>query len=121
MRDNFRDILQNSLSQDFLTPLHISSHCNNVAVAEVLMKHGGNINLRAMVKPESPNGHTKLIQHCLIQNGLIALHIAAKHDHVEFVNMLMTNACLIDTQTEVSQIPVAMAHRVQCNIYENLY
>ena len=69
---------------DYLTALHVASHCGHVSVAKLLLDRKADPNARAL-------------------NGFTPLHIACKKNRVKVVELLLKHGASIESTTEVSQ------------------
>ena len=73
------------------TPLHAAAGKGNVAVVEVLIKNGAEVNSRAAY------------------NSYIPLHIAARDGHLEVAKILITNEADINAKSKYEETPLDLA------------
>ena len=65
---------------DYLTALHVASHCGHVRVAKLLLDRKADPNARAL-------------------NGFTPLHIACKKNRIKVVELLLKNGAHIEATT----------------------
>ena len=70
------------ITVDYLTPLHVASHCGHVRVAKLLLDRKADPNARAL-------------------NGFTPLHIASKENRIKVVELLLKHGASIESTTEV--------------------
>lgn len=75
------------ITVDYLTPLHVASHCGHVRVAKLLLDRKADPNARAL-------------------NGFSPLHIACKKNRIKVVELLLKHGASIESTTEVGEVHV---------------
>lgn len=114
----------NITTKDGVTPLMRAVECNQIKVAELLIKHGANINVK------DPHGGLSLLHKAakrnscnmlelLITNGAdleqvsdkgnSALHVAAFHGSAEALDVLCTAKCNLDARNIAGITPLGVA------------
>ena len=76
--------------QDGGTPLFVASQCNNMEVAEELLKHGADLHVQ-MVDGATPlfisaqNGHTKMLKFLLSKGANVGMKRKVSHLLIELI------------------------------------
>ncbi|CAF1056744.1 unnamed protein product [Adineta ricciae] len=77
----YKSTLVDDVSSDYLSPLHVASHCGNYNVAKLLCERRADVNAKAL-------------------NGFSCLHIACKKNRLKLVELLIANGVDIEAKTE---------------------
>ncbi|CAF1526533.1 unnamed protein product [Rotaria sp. Silwood1] len=77
----YKSSLVDDVSSDYLSPLHVASHCGNYNVAKVLCERNADVNAKAL-------------------NGFSCLHIACKKNRLKLVELLISNGADLEAKTE---------------------
>ncbi|UJR15901.1 hypothetical protein I4U23_002824 [Adineta vaga] len=77
----YKSTLVDDVSSDYLSALHVASHCGNYNVAKLLCERRADVNAKAL-------------------NGFSCLHIACKKNRLKLVELLISNDADIEGKTE---------------------
>ncbi|CAF4046693.1 unnamed protein product, partial [Rotaria sp. Silwood2] len=77
----YKSTLVDDVSSDYLSPLHVASHCGNFNVAKLLCERRADVNAKAL-------------------NGFSCLHIACKKNRLKLVELLISNGADLEAKTE---------------------
>ncbi|CAF3576618.1 unnamed protein product [Rotaria sordida] len=77
----YKSTLVDDVSSDYLSALHVASHCGNYNVAKLLCERRADVNAKAL-------------------NGFSCLHIACKKNRLKLVELLIANDADIEARTE---------------------
>ncbi|CAF3711263.1 unnamed protein product, partial [Rotaria sordida] len=77
----YKSTLVDDVSSDYLSPLHVASHCGNYNVAKLLCERRADVNAKAL-------------------NGFSCLHIACKKNRLKLVELLISNGADLEAKTE---------------------
>ncbi|CAF1170221.1 unnamed protein product [Adineta steineri] len=77
----YKSTLVDDVSSDYLSALHVASHCGNYNVAKLLCERRADVNAKAL-------------------NGFSCLHIACKKNRLKLVELLIANDADIEAKTE---------------------
>ncbi|CAF3397944.1 unnamed protein product [Rotaria socialis] len=77
----YKSTLVDDVSSDYLSALHVASHCGNFNVAKLLCERRADVNAKAL-------------------NGFSCLHIACKKNRLKLVELLIANDADVEARTE---------------------
>ncbi|CAM4761290.1 unnamed protein product [Rotaria magnacalcarata] len=77
----YKSTLVDDVSSDYLSPLHVASHCGNYNVAKLLCERRADVNAKAL-------------------NGFSCLHIACKKNRLKLVELLISSGADVEANTE---------------------
>ncbi|CAF2975896.1 unnamed protein product, partial [Rotaria socialis] len=77
----YKSTLVDDVSSDYLSPLHVASHCGNYNVAKLLCERRADVNAKAL-------------------NGFSCLHIACKKNRLKLVELLISSGADVEAKTE---------------------
>ncbi|XP_053731295.1 ankyrin-3-like isoform X4 [Synchiropus splendidus] len=112
--------------QSGLTPLHLAAQENKVNVAEVLLNHRADVNVRTMtgytpLHVAAHYGNAKMANFLLqnnamvdyiTKNGYTPLHQAAQQGHTHIVNLLLQHGASANELTVNGNTPLSLAQRL---------